>query len=70
MTADPFEPTRQRARQSNILTVRLKPSGFAWLNEQVAKHGVAQTEVVKAALAFAATQPDFKTFINDRKAEQ
>lgn len=68
MTAEAFPTTPRRERSSNIITLRLVNSGWDWIEAHVKTHSITQTEVVKAALAFAAAHPkEFAKTITDRK---
>lgn len=70
MSDDPFEATPPRERSNNILGVRLRQSGFDWLDGQVKEHDVSRTEIVKAALAFASSKrKEFDTYVEKRKAQ-
>lgn len=40
------------------LNIRLTESGVEWIAKKAAEHGVTQTDVIKAALAMAATSKD------------
>lgn len=65
---DPFEPTPKPKAQHNILSLRLNPVGREWVNAKAEKFSVTQTEVIKAALAFAAKHgADFEQMVKERK---
>lgn len=70
MADDPFQSTPTRARSTNHLNLRLRDSGYEWIESQMDQHGVDKSEVVKAALAFAAKNPAaFTKLIETRKAQ-
>jgi hypothetical protein len=65
---DPFEPTPRRVSQHNILSLRLNETGRAWVQGKADKFAVTQTEIVKAALAYAAKNTaDFEQMVKGRK---
>lgn len=51
-----------------MVAVRLRGSGREWMDERIAEFDVTQTELVKAALAFAASKPtEFAKLVIKRK---
>lgn len=63
-----FDPTPKRTSQSNLVTVRINESGRDWLKKKAMEHEVTQTEVIKAALSFAASrEQDFTKAVEKRK---
>jgi hypothetical protein len=70
MAVDPFQITPTRARSTNHLNLRLRDSGYEWVEQQMDQHNIDKSEVVKAALAFAAKNPAaFSKLIEARKAQ-
>lgn len=68
MTAEAFDPTPPRERQTNILPVRLSDGGWEWVEARMDEYEINQTEVVKAALALASAKPqEFAKLIKARK---
>lgn len=66
--ADPFAPPPRRERSTNVVVVRLAPTGREWVEGVASAHGVTISEVVKAALSFAAQQNgQFSKMIEARK---
>jgi hypothetical protein len=65
---DAFPPTPRSDRRTNVMNFRLGESGRVWLAGMAEKHGVTQTEVIKAALSFAAKrEADFGMIVEKRK---
>jgi hypothetical protein len=67
---DAFAPTPPRERHSDVMAVRLRGSGRDWVDERVEEYSITKTELVKAALAFAAANPaEFEKLIMKRKEQ-
>ena len=70
MTAEAFDPIPQRERTTNILNVRLSDGGWEWVDARIEEFKVNQTDLVKAALAFAASNPrEFAAEVKRRKGK-
>ena len=68
MQDDPFPPTPARTPSSDVFGVRLRESGRDWAHERIERHNITKTELVKAALAFAAANSnEFDELIKARK---
>lgn len=67
-----FGPVRaQRAKpNSDIVNLRLKESGREWMQAVTERHSVSRSEVLRAALAYAAAnQSDFDQLLKERNAK-
>lgn len=65
---DPFAPTPPRASHSDVIAVRLRGAGREWVDARIEEYEITITELVKAALAFAAASPkEFAALIAKRK---
>lgn len=65
---EPFAPTPKPKAQHNVLALRLNEGGRGWVRSKADKFAVTQTEIVKAALAYAAKNgADFEQMVKERK---
>lgn len=73
MTQEPFPLTPRRVEgqrpQRNVISVYLRDGGLEWLQGRMAEHSVKKSDVVKAALGFAAQhRAEFDAYLKERKS--